>query len=291
VQTLEDTESDAGFALWRERAVKHELRSSMTVPFCVGDGRRGILAVYASQPCAFGPVVSEAFTHLAEEIAIGLNALRREERLSAEQAEREKAQRELSEALSAVVGAITTAFEMRDPYTAGHQNRVAEIACAIAREFDWPEERLYSMRVAAMVHDIGKISIPSEILAKPTRLTPAEWTLIKEHPETGYTILKDVPFRWPIAEGVRQHHERLDGSGYPRGLKGDQILMGARILAVADIVEAMAASRPYRPGLGLDAALKEIERQAGTLLDAGVVRVCVSLFRDKGFVLPGFKLV
>jgi PAS domain S-box-containing protein len=290
VQTLADIESDAVFGPWRDRAKREGLRSTMTVPFKVGAGLRGVLAVYASQPNAFGPVVSEAFTHLAEEIGIGLNALRREERLSAERLEREKAQGELSMALSAVVGAITTAFEMRDPYTAGHQNRVADIACAIAGEFGWPEERLQSMRVAAMVHDIGKISISPDILTKPTQLTAAEWTLIKEHPGTGYTILKDVPFRWPIAEGVRQHHERMDGSGYPRGLKGDEILPDARILAIADVVEAMASNRPYRPGLGLDAALNEIERQAGTRLDAEMVGTCISLFREKGFVLPGFNM-
>jgi HD-GYP domain-containing protein (c-di-GMP phosphodiesterase class II) len=149
---------------------------------------------------------------------------------------------------------------------------------------------MQAMRVACLVHDIGKISIPSEILTKTTPLTPAEWALIKQHPETGYRILKDVPFPFPIAEEIRQHHERMDGSGYPRGLKGDQILLGSRILAVADVVEAVASSRPYRPGLGLEIALEEIQRQAGTLLDADVVRICVSLFHEKGFVLPGLKL-
>jgi putative nucleotidyltransferase with HDIG domain len=289
VVTLEDTETDERFEPWRERARREGLRSSLTIPFAVGDGRRGIMAVYASQPHAFGPVVTEAFTHLAEEIGIGLYALEREERLSAERVERERAQEELAWALSAVVSAITTAFEMRDPYTAGHQNRVAEVACAIAKEFGWHEDQVQAMRVAAMVHDIGKISIPTEILAKSTALTEEDWLVIKEHPETGYKILRDVPFRWPIAEAVRQHHERIDGSGYPRGLKGDQILLDSRILAVADVVEAMASNRPYRPGLGLDAALEEIERQAGTQLDADVVRICVSLFREKGFVLPDFN--
>lgn len=290
VVTLQDTETDENFEPWREKARREGLRSSLTAPFTVGDGRRGIMAVYASQPHPFGPVVTETFTRLAEEMGIGLYALEREERLNAERMDREKAQEELAWALSAVVSAITTAFEMRDPYTAGHQNRVAEIACAIAKEFGWREERLQAMRVACMVHDIGKVSVPSEILTKSTPLTPEDWAVIKQHPETGYQILKDVPFSYPIAEGIRQHHERMDGSGYPRGLKGDEIMLGSRILAVADMVEAMASSRPYRPGLGLEAALNEIESQAGTLLDAEVVRTCISLFREKGFVFPALNL-
>lgn len=288
-QLMNDSESEEVFRPWREKARLEGIRSSLTVPFPVGDDRSGVLAVYASEPCAFGPVVFEAFTHLAEEIGIGLHSLEREERLAAESRERELAQKDLSAALSAVVGAITTAFEMRDPYTAGHQERVSEIACAIAKEMGWQENRVAGLRVAALVHDIGKIAIPTEILVKPTRLTAAEWTMIKAHPELGYTILKDVPFDWPIAESVRQHHERMDGSGYPAGLKGDQINLGARILAVADIVEAMAASRPYRPGLGLEVALKEIERQAGTLLDPEIVRMCLSLFRNRGFTPSGWN--
>jgi HD-GYP domain-containing protein (c-di-GMP phosphodiesterase class II) len=163
---------------------------------------------------------------------------------------------------------------------------VAELACAIGKEMGWAEDRMQALCVAAQIHDIGKISIPTEILTKPTRLTAPEWSLIREHPETGYSILKDIPFKWKIAEVVRQHHERMDGSGYPQGLKGDAILLGARILAVADIVEAMASSRPYRPALGVNAALQEIEKQAGTSLDAEIVRICVHLFRKKGFAFP-----
>jgi PAS domain S-box-containing protein len=288
-QILEDTETVESFGPWRERAETANIRSLVTIPFHVNDHQRCVLVVYSSEPHGFGPVVIEAFTHLAEELGHGLHSLEREERLDVERLEREKAQKEVAVALSAVVGSITTAFEMRDPYTTGHQERVAEIACAIAREFGWDENRTQAMRVACLVHDVGKISIPSGILTKATPLTTEEWALIKRHPETGYRILKDVPFPYPIAEGIRQHHERMDGSGYPRGLKGDQILFGARILAVADVVEAMASNRPYRPGLGLDVALEEIEKQAGTQLDAEVVRVCLALFREKGFVLPGLK--
>jgi len=143
---------------------------------------------------------------------------------------------------------------------------------------DW---RLQGMRLAAMVHDMGKISIPSEILTKPSRLTPEEFELFKAHPETGFAILKDIPFPWPVALMVRQHHEKLDGSGYPLGLKGDEMLLESKIIAVADIVEAMSSDRPYRPTLGLQAALEEVQSMAGTKLDPDVVRTCCALFRDK----------
>jgi len=290
VQILEDAETSHPYEPWRERARREGIHSSLSVPFQVEEGLRAVLMVYANKPQAFGPVVVEAFTYLAEEIGIGLNALRRQEQLDEERRQRENAQKEITGALSAVVRAITTAFEMRDPYTAGHQERVATIACAIARELNWDEERIQGLRVASLVHDVGKISIPAEILTKPTRLSAPEWALIKGHPEAGHLILKDVPFNWPIADTVLQHHERLDGSGYPYGLAGDEIMMGARIMAVADVVEAMASSRPYRPSLGIDSALAEIERQAGTKLDSEVVRICLSLFREKGFTIAGWNV-
>ena len=152
---------------------------------------------------------------------------------------------------------------------------------------DAPDSSTSFLQERCKVHDIGKISIPAEILTKPTRLSAGEWTLIREHPETGYTILKDIPFAWPIAEIVRQHHERLDGSGYPRGLKGDAILPEARVLAVADMVDAMASHRPYRPAIMLESVLKEIESEAGSLLDEEAVRACAAQFRQKRLTLPG----
>jgi HD-GYP domain-containing protein (c-di-GMP phosphodiesterase class II) len=153
----------------------------------------------------------------------------------------------------------------------------------------WLEEQLHGLYVAAQVHDIGKISIPAEILTKPTKLSAGEWGLIHEHPETGYAILKDIPFPWPIAEIVREHHERLDGSGYPLGLKGDAILPEARVMAVADMVEAMASHRPYRPAIKLNIVLQQLEKEAGRLLDAEVVRACATLFREKRLVLPSMQ--
>ena len=186
-----------------------------------------------------------------------------------------------------MVAPIVLAMEMRDPYTAGHQSRVAEIAIAIGKDMGWTGERLQALRMAAMVHDIGKISIPAELLTKPGNLNAAERAMINQHPETGYAILKDIPFMWPVAEMVHQHHEKLDGSGYPRGLKADEILPEAKVLAVADIVEAMAAYRPYRPGIELPLVLQQIEKDAGTLLDPEVVRTCVALFREKHFTGAG----
>ena len=245
--------------------------------------------VYSTQPNAFEAASIDVFEHLSREIVHCLHALDLEKALNAGKIALANTQRQLTEALSAMVAPMVAAMEMRDPYTAGHESRVAEIAVAIGKEMGWSEDRLQGLRVAALVHDVGKISIPAEILTKPTRLTSGEWALIREHPETSYKILKDIPFAWPIAEIVRQHHEKLDGSGYPQGLKGDAILPEAKVLAVADIVEAMTAHRPYRPGIKLDVVLKQIERDAGSLLDAEVVRISALLFRKKRIVLPGLN--
>jgi PAS domain S-box-containing protein len=288
VQILEDAETSPIFVPWRERARRFGLRSSAWIPLGIDIGWHGTLAVYAERPHAFEAAAIEVFEHLAGELVHGLRALEQEKLLQAERLRLTKAEVQLSEALSAMVVPIVLAMEMRDPYTAGHQNRVADIAVAIGRDMGWPEERLQGLRVAAQVHDIGKISIPAEILTKPGQLNAAERAMINEHAEIGYTILKDIPFAWPVAEIVRQHHEKLDGSGYPRGLKADEILPEAKILAVADIVEAMASYRPYRAGIKLHIILQQIEKDAGILLDAEVVRVCLALFREKHFMVPGW---
>jgi len=163
-----------------------------------------------------------------------------------------------------VIQVIVAAVEFRDPYTAGHQKRVSDLGRAIATEMKLPDDHVEGIRIAGVIHDLGKISVPAEILSKPSKLNEMEFNLVKDHPLNGYGILKDVDFDWPIAEIVYQHHERLDGSGYPRGLKGEEILLEARILAVADVVEAMASHRPYRAALGLDAALEEITANRGS---------------------------
>jgi len=195
--------------------------------------------------------------------------------------------RQLEGAMRGTLQAVSNMVEMRDPYTAGHERRVGLIASAIAQEMGWSEERCKSLELLGLVHDIGKIAVPSEILTKPTRLSKLEMEMMKGHAQAGYDILKDVPFPTPVAEIIRQHHERMDGSGYPRGLKGDEILPEARVLAVADVIESMASHRPYRPAVGLDAALTEVENNRGRLYAPEVVDAAVRLVRDKGFVLPG----
>ena len=180
---------------------------------------------------------------------------------------------------------MVSAVEIRDPYTAGHQNRAADLARAIATELGLPQIRIDGIRMAGSIHDIGKLSVPAEILSNPTELTELEFSMIKEHAHKGYKMLKDVVSPWPLAEIVYQHHERMDGSGYPRRLKGEEIFIEARILAVADVVESMASHRPYRPALGLDAALHEIENNKGTIYDADAVDACLRLFREKGYQL------
>lgn len=192
----------------------------------------------------------------------------------------------LQASLMQTVEVATVLSEMRDPYTAGHEHRVAEIAVAIGKEMGLDEYELEGLRVAGYLHDIGKINIPSEILSKPGKLTELEYEIIKGHPQSGYNALKDVDFPWPVAQVALQHHERINGSGYPQGLKGDEIILQARITAVADVVEAMGSHRPYRPGLGLEPALKEIERGSGTLYDPIVTDACLRLFREKGYSLP-----
>jgi HD-GYP domain-containing protein (c-di-GMP phosphodiesterase class II) len=163
---------------------------------------------------------------------------------------------------------------------------VTDLALAIAHELALPEEQCATLRAAGLTHDIGKLGIPAEILSKPGPLSPIEFDLIREHAQTSHDILADIPFPGPVAETVLQHHERLDGSGYPRGLKGDGVLLEARILAVADVVEAMASHRPYRAALGIDVALDEIEKNAGRLYDPAAVSACLRVFREKGYALP-----
>lgn len=191
----------------------------------------------------------------------------------------------LRKAVGTTIQVMISALEMKDPYTAGHQSRVADIARAIATEMNLDLERVDGIRMAGTIHDIGKLSIPSEILTKPTKLTNIEFAMIKEHSQNGYEMLKNVESPWPLAEIVRQHHERINGSGYPRKLKGDEILIEARILAVADVVEAMATHRPYRASLGIEAALEEIEKNKGILYDEAVAAACLKLFREKGYKL------
>jgi putative nucleotidyltransferase with HDIG domain len=209
------------------------------------------------------------------EIAVHLGALR-QHRLYAEECFQ----------VENVIAGVAASMDAYDRSTACHQVRVAKIACAVARELGWVEEQAQALRVASLLHDVGKMSVAPEILNKPGRLNAEESARVRLHVEAGYAVLKDIPFPWPIAEVVRQHHERMDGSGYPRGLKGDKILPMARVLAVADVLDGMTSARSYRPALELEVVLVELESQADTLLDAETTERCVSLFREKKCKLP-----
>jgi PAS domain S-box-containing protein len=187
------------------------------------------------------------------------------------------------QALRGTVEALSNIVETKDPYTAGHQRRVAQLACAIAREMGLPPDKIEGLQVLSFLHDIGKIVVPAEILSRPGKISAIEFNLIRAHPEIGYSILKDLDFPWPVAQAVLQHHERLDGSGYPARLTAQAIIQEARILAVADVVEAMASHRPYRPALGITMALDEISKHQGKLFDSDVVTACIQLFKKHDF--------
>jgi len=191
----------------------------------------------------------------------------------------------LKQAIATTIEALESAVESRDPYTAGHQSRTANLACAIAEEMRLSKDKIEGIHMAGIIHDIGKLSIPAEILTKPSKLTKLEYSLIKEHAQNGFDMLKHIESPWPLAKIVNQHHERINGSGYPGNLKGDDILIEARILAVSDVVEAMASHRPYRAALGIEEALKEIEKNKGILYDTAVADACLRLFREKGYQL------
>jgi PAS domain S-box-containing protein len=201
------------------------------------------------------------------------------------QAERElkESWEKLHQALEGTIQAMAVTIEIRDPFTAGHQRRVSKLSCAIAAEMKLPDKLIEGLRVAGDIHDIGKIYVPAEILSKPGRITAIEYGIIKTHPQVGFDILKTIKFPWPVAQIVLQHHERLDGSGYPLGLTGNQILQEAKILTVADIVEAMSSHRPYRPAQGIDKALGEVLQNRGRFYDPVAVDACVRLFEEARF--------
>jgi len=213
---------------------------------------------------------------VSEDITIGIRSLRLELKL-------QQSYQKLKKTMDATIETMSKMIEAKDPYTAGHQQRVSQLAIAITKELNLSPDKIEGIRIASLIHDIGKIGLPSEILSKPIRLTDIEFSLIKSHSQIGYDILKSIDFSFPIARIVLQHHERVDGSGYPNNLKGDEILLKAKIIGVADVVEAMSSHRPYRPALGIDAALEEISKNRGILYDPEVVDVCLKLFQDKGF--------
>ncbi len=212
---------------------------------------------------------------------LGISADVTERRLAEEKLE--QSLEKLRKSMEGTIQAIAMTVELKDPYTAGHQRRVAELASAIAQEMSLTPDQIYGIQLAAGIHDIGKISIPAEILSKPGKISPIEFNLIKTHPQVGYEILKTVEFPWPIAQIVLQHHERIDGSGYPFGLIDRDIILETKIISVADVVEAMSSHRPYRPSLGMETALQEIAEKSGRIYDSLIVETCLKLFREKEF--------
>jgi putative two-component system response regulator len=200
----------------------------------------------------------------------------------------QEAMKKLRKSIDGIIKAMSSMVEMRDPYTAGHQQRVAELAKSISIEMGLPKERVEGIRMAGLIHDLGKIAVPAEILTKPGKLSSIEFNLIKVHPQAGYDILKDIEFPWPIDKIVLQHHERINGSGYPNGISGEEILLESRILAVADVVEAMASHRPYRVALGLEAAKEEIIKNKDILFDPMVVDACVKVISNSNFQFKAF---
>jgi HD-GYP domain-containing protein (c-di-GMP phosphodiesterase class II) len=189
----------------------------------------------------------------------------------------------IRKAMGGFIQAVSATVETRDPYTAGHQRRVSDLARTIAQEMGLSAEQIEGVRMAGFIHDLGKISVPAEVLNRAGVLDESEWAMVKKHPGVAWDILKNIDFPWPIAEIVHQHHERINGKGYPNGLKGKAISLEARILAVADVVEAMSSRRPYREALGIEKALEEINKNKGTLYDPQAVDSCTALFRRKGY--------
>lgn len=279
-QICHDIASATVFKPWKDAALARGYMSNIVLPLSDGNHTFGGLSIYSSEADAFDDEEVRLLEELARDLAYGIMTLRTRN-------EHEQHTIVLRQSLEQSVQTIAATVEARDPYTAGHQKRVGELATAIAREMGLPEEQVNGIHLAAIIHDVGKIHIPAEILSKPGRLNDIEYLLIKTHPQSGYDILKDVKFPWPIAQIILQHHERLDGSGYPHGLKSEQILLESKILAVADVVEAMSSHRPYRPTLGTLAALSEIERGRGSIYEPAVVNACSRLFVDKGFHFSG----
>ncbi len=272
----EDLGNDARYQPWRDVVQKWGLGSAAAVPLVAEGEVTGVLAIYSGQRDAFDEQSTSFLAEAASDIAIGVRSLRLGRDLHA-------TLDHLRRSMNSTVEAIAGMVELRDPYTAGHERRVAQLACAIGKEMGLPERRVEGLYVIGHLHDIGKIAVPAEILSKPTRLMDIELAMVKSHAQAGYDILKNLEFPWPVAQAVLQHHERLDGSGYPQGLKAQDIILEARILMVSDVVEAMASHRPYRSAIGFREAMAEITANRGTLYDERVVDACISLFKEKGF--------
>lgn len=276
VQCSNDISIDPAMTPWRVEALKRGYKSSISLPFQFADGMVACLTIYGAMRENWSAPERELLQEIAADLAFGIAALRTT-------IAKMQYQESLRISLEQTIHVIANTIDERDAYTAGHQRQVANLSSRIAVELGLSADRIHGLHLAAMIHDLGKIGIPSELLAKPKLLSAMELGLVKEHVNIGFNILKDIAFPWPIAQIIRQHHERIDGSGYPLGLTGDELLPESKILAVADEVEAIASHRPYRAALGVEAALAEITAHRGTLFDTAVVDACLCLFREKGY--------
>ena len=278
-----DVPREPGPPAWRDFALRSGCGSCVVLPLRINDAVIGVLNICARETDAFSADEVRLLSDAAAELSFGIASQRteaeRDRIANARHTYQQKLRKSLEDSLRAIAGSV----ELRDPSTAGHQRRVGELAEAIALELRLPEDDVYGIQLAASIHDLGRIQVPAEILTKPRKLTDSEFELVKTHSHAGYDILKGIEFPWPISNIVLQHHERLDGSGYPKGLRGEQILLGARIMAVADVVEAMVSPRPYHTGRAIEAALAEIEKGRGSAFDTAVVDACVKLFREGRF--------
>ena len=266
-----DVFADELFAPWRDRAREFGIRSLVSIPVCVSGEVDGFLTIYSSDADVFDSTATSILSTLCQHIGLGLEKLRVAARIN--------------DALEGTIRVLSRALEARDPYTAGHQSGVAALAEQIAVRLGLDDDDVQGIRLAALIHDIGKIGVPTELLVKPGKLRPAEMNLIREHAAIGEEVLSTIDFPWPIVDMVAQHHERCDGSGYPRGLHAADTLLGSRNISVADVTEAMSRQRPYRASLGLAATVEYLESGRGTLFDEAVVDVALTLIADGSFTL------
>jgi len=270
-------------AQWRSQALSHGYSAMIALPLNEDDRIFGTLNIYSAEADVFDAEEVKLLTELAEDVAYGIASLHARSQHKTAAEELQESYRKLSTIFEQTVNALASAVGKRDPYTTDHQRRVTALASFMGQELGLPQDQVKGIHLAGMLHDIGKLAIPSEILSKPTRLSEAEFTIIKTHPMVASEILKTIEFPWPISEIALQHHERIDGSGYPQGLTKNKILLETRILSVADVVEAISSHRPYRPAYSLEYTLEEISRNRGVIYDAEAVDVCLRLFKEKNF--------
>lgn len=279
IEVCEDCVADKRMEPWRQEALKRGFRSMIALPIRYSDGKLACLTAYADSEHFWSESEKRLMEQVASELGFGITALRTA-------TSNTQYQEDLRASLEQTIQVIADTVDQRDPYTAGHQRRVADLCTHVANRLGLDPDRIHGLHLAASIHDLGKIGIPAEILSKPGRLTPNQYALLKEHPQLGYEIIKSVRFPWPIGQVILQHHERIDGSGYPNGLRGDQILFEAKILAVSDVVEAMGSHRPYRPGSGIELALELVTAKRGILFESAVVDACLRVFREDGYQFP-----